>query len=57
MTMSWKEKILVGMKLINEGCKEVADENYSSCCEKCPFEPYCSDEFFDYCYEIEKEEN
>ena len=55
--MNWKEKILIGMKLINEGCTEVADENNSSCCEKCPFEPYCSDEFLDYCYKIEREEN
>lgn len=53
--MDWKEKILTGMKLIHEGCKEAGDS--ASCCEKCPFEPYCSDEFFDYCYELEREEN
>ena len=53
--MDWKEKILTGMKLINEGCKEA--ENSFSSCVKCPFEPYCNDEFLEYCFELEKEEN
>ena len=34
--MDWKEKILTGMKLIHEGCKEVED-----CLQVCPFYYYC----------------
>jgi len=31
------EKILEGMRLMAEGCKEITDT-----CERCPFEPICA---------------
>lgn len=33
--MTWDEKIIKGMQLIQEGCEEVED------CENCPFEEMC----------------
>ena len=35
--MNWKEKILEGMKLIREGCKE--NISWLNCSE-CPFDEY-----------------
>ena len=35
----WKKKVLEGMKLIREGCKE--NNSWVSCCE-CPFDEYCT---------------
>lgn len=40
--MDWKEKILIGMKLIREGCKEVGDW---PTCQYCPFTHYCCANF------------
>lgn len=36
--MDWKEKILTGMKLIHDGCKEV--EEWANC-NDCPFSEIC----------------
>lgn len=32
--MNWREKIIIGMKLIREGCEEAEDYSY---CQNCPF--------------------
>lgn len=37
--MDWKEKILEGMKLIKEGCKE--NTSWTQCCH-CPFNDWCT---------------
>lgn len=37
----WKKKILEGMKLIREGCKENTDISWLSCYE-CPYDKYCT---------------
>ena len=42
--MDWKEKILEGMKLIHEGCKEVEDW---PTCQYCPFTHFCPTEYGD----------
>lgn len=36
---NWTDKILAGMNLIKEGCKE--NSSWTDC-EKCPFETFCS---------------
>ena len=36
--MDWKEKMLEGMRLLQEGC----DENPSGECVNCPFDKYCT---------------
>ena len=36
--MDWKEKVLVGMKLIKEGCHESTDWTN---CKDCPFDEFC----------------
>ncbi len=42
--MDWKEKILIGMKLIHEGCKEV--DEWAGCMN-CPFTHFCPTEYAD----------
>ena len=37
----WKKKVLEGMKLIREGCKENTDTSWLSCYE-CPYDEYCT---------------
>lgn len=36
--MNWEEKMLEGMRLLQEGC----DENYEDECVNCPFDKYCT---------------
>ena len=37
--MDWKEKMLIGMKQIQEACQE----NKEWCkCKECPFDEYCT---------------
>ena len=37
--MTWKDKVIAGMELIYQGCKENPDWRL---CQSCPFDEYCS---------------
>ena len=37
--MNWKDKIIAGMELISQGCKE--NHRWNNCIPNCPFTAYC----------------
>lgn len=39
--MDWREKIIIGISFIKEGCTEAGNHN----CDYCPFEKYCDEPF------------
>lgn len=40
--MDWKEKIIMGMELIRQGCEGGGDGAFKDC-SNCPFDTFCSD--------------